>query len=1493
MAKEYSLAVYDLNGTRLCTLYDSKINQVGSVYNIKISKEIDGWKEVQFEISKFINGEYNFRCDYLKNEHLLYLFEDENIDVYCIKEPVGLHEKSKMQYSVLCNHISEELKTKNLYRYFDDSNGIGTCEELIQKAIRGTGWTLVACDKFFENTDVAEEQKEKIRSYSCETKTGSYNMISGICKLFNARPVYKYDGTNRTIEIYAKTNTNGWMEALFGKNIDKIKRKSGSSNIITRLYVEGEYGDHGYVGIDNENPDGLPFILNFDYYKELGLFTDKHQTAVDKYIEDYKKVSMAITSSTGTMLEYQTELNNLIGSFGYAYYPISGGEISQDTVILGNGMTIEEAEPVESDNISVVQRDGSHEYKVYPFEVGNEMCWIKFNPTITGMIAAYEDKIKASQRALESYIEKLNKYLRTNDYAEVTISKLKKVYGTNDLSIVKDDGYNLAEVNEPYTHSTVLDYAVSIGKEEKEIADNKAKMRESMLRAIELIQSIEVIRAAILHNGEMQDEIEDVFSVAMGSLLKDGYWSDDNYTVGQESALYKDALEISKKMAYPIISYENIGIQDLSISDKYAGEEFELGQAIRIYDKDFKINDSGVVSKTVECPDKRESNTISIHTDMLDIGNKSFASILERVTEMAEQVRRNREIYERAIAISKNGTFNSEMLQGAIDVMKTKLTSTSSNWYTDEKGNIIFLSLDGRSVMMLCGNGFMIANDKLENGEWNWRTFGTGEGFSADLIVAGFLSAERIQANTITANHLTSDVGESLDLSSNTSIDLRVANIVSEEADNKIIAISDDEPINPKDGDVWLDTNGEQNVFKKWIATENQWVAISESDLNIGSRTYLAEANLKIESDSIRASVASVKEDLQNEFNTTKEYVEAELSADKIMTKVTSQDTWKTMESNVSQTADKISWMVKSDESSSEMSITDDAISAISEKIEIDATQVTINVSDGQKKSIEDKMADVEQSISNVSKDANDKINEVQATLTPGGIYTLVSQTDEYKGLEDDIGEIESQIQQNADRIGMIVSSKDASSGLELTDAAISIISGTWKPTTDDLSGKINNTNERLESAEDRLTSAEMKIQPDAIEMIVSNKIVDIESGRQNLFKRTRDFGGGNDDNPWTNTLPIWEKTGETHMGLTVARSSEEYLGLTQKVNLKKNETYTLSAWIKCDEGADIMFYCTNTNRNGTRLTDQVGQEWRRIHQTFEMSDSVESVPRFENQIKGKMMYICGLKLEHNNIPTDWCDSPDDIDEELDYINVGGRNYILETSEPHTATSASTEEMWDWPYWCASPESALSLYGKTVAISFDYDADITDGYVALMYHRWYQELRRFTVDDNIGHVEIVIDVIDLENIDEEYRDIDSAAILYFTGEWTGQLTVSNLKLELGTRHTDWTPAPEDTDEIIANVGNTASDAMDIGKSAMEIANSALTRDEFQRIVRTDIEGLHVGDNTTNYEVLIDSASVNIVANDVRVSTFSDKFIRLDNMQIRKVTGGLTISVYKG
>lgn len=97
----------------------------------------------------------------------------------------------------------------------------------------------------------------------------------------------------------------------------------------------------------------------------------------------------------------------------------------------------------------------------------------------------------------------------------------------------------------------------------------------------------------------------------------------------------------------------------------------------------------------------------------------------------------------------------------------------------------------------------------------------------------------------------------------------------------------------------------------------------------------------------------------------------------------------------------------------------------------------------------------------------------------------------------------------------------------------------------------------------------------------------------------------------------------------------------------------------------------------------------------------------------------------------------------------------------------------------------------------------------------------------------------------------------------------------------------------AELERNADAASNRANEALDIANAALSQADFQRVIRQDARGLHVGDNKTGFEVLIDSASVNVMSNGEALSTFSDKYVRLGNMQIHKVRGGLAISVYNG
>lgn len=221
-----------------------------------------------------LDGDINFRWNYVKGEYLVRWIDGDEIDWYIIQEPQGV-KNSTINKTVVCPHISTLLKNKNIYLEFDDENGIGTLPEIAERILAGTGWTVGNCDVFVERGS----QTEKVRSLKDSSKAGAYSLITKMCALFNAYPMYH--GADKTVDFFSLDNNQKEWEFVVGKNLDALSVKHDTNSIVTRLYVEGEYGDFGYVGIDDveANTSGLSCILNFDYYKELGLFNATHQDA--------------------------------------------------------------------------------------------------------------------------------------------------------------------------------------------------------------------------------------------------------------------------------------------------------------------------------------------------------------------------------------------------------------------------------------------------------------------------------------------------------------------------------------------------------------------------------------------------------------------------------------------------------------------------------------------------------------------------------------------------------------------------------------------------------------------------------------------------------------------------------------------------------------------------------------------------------------------------------------------------------------------------------------------------------------------------------------------------------------------------------------------------------------------------------------------------------------------------------------------------------------
>ena len=256
---------------------------------------------------QMVNGGRNFRWNYIRSGYLICLTRDGKDDWFLLSTPKRSHKGLSVTAAITCQHVCAQLNKKNLYLTFDDENGIGTAEYLLRQVLENTGWQLGYCETFYEQ----DEKTEKVRSLSSDGKRGAYLLISDICALFDARPVF--DGDSRTVSIYSLNRHEDLLELNFGKNLSGIDRKEDAENIVTRLYVEGDYGDDGYVGIEDVNPTGLPFLLDFSYFRELGVFTAEHEQALDDYLRDIQAAKAGSSDYSKELIQLDNQLNELWG----------------------------------------------------------------------------------------------------------------------------------------------------------------------------------------------------------------------------------------------------------------------------------------------------------------------------------------------------------------------------------------------------------------------------------------------------------------------------------------------------------------------------------------------------------------------------------------------------------------------------------------------------------------------------------------------------------------------------------------------------------------------------------------------------------------------------------------------------------------------------------------------------------------------------------------------------------------------------------------------------------------------------------------------------------------------------------------------------------------------------------------------------------------------------------------------------------------------------
>lgn len=104
--------------------------------------------------------------------------------------------------------------------------------------------------------------------------------------------------------------------------------------------------------------------------------------------------------------------------------------------------------------------------------------------------------------------------------------------------------------------------------------------------------------------------------------------------------------------------------------------------------------------------------------------------------------------------LNNDGTVNAIEVAGVLNAINVKMRAMKDIAQKQDVRALLCEDLDPESptygAMCYGTMGFMIASERTSDGrDWNWRTFGTGKGFFADLIVAGTMLADRIRGGVL------------------------------------------------------------------------------------------------------------------------------------------------------------------------------------------------------------------------------------------------------------------------------------------------------------------------------------------------------------------------------------------------------------------------------------------------------------------------------------------------------------------------------------------------------------------------------------------------------------------------------------------------------------------------------------------------------------------------------------------------------------------------
>jgi hypothetical protein len=407
-----------------------------------------------------------------------------------------------------------------------------------------------------------------------------------------------------------------------------------------------------------------------------------------------------------------------------------------------------------------------------------------------------------------------------------------------------------------------------------------------------------------------------------------------------------------------------------------------------------------------------------------------------------------------------------------------------------------------------------------------------------------------------------------------------------------------------------------------------------------------------------------------------------------------------------------------------------------------------------------------------------------------------------------------------------------------------------WTPAPEDVDSKVSTANMNASNALSTANTA------NGTANTANNKIDNLKVGGRNLWKKTKEYDTLND--------AFWVDNNEGHRvhvdvphttvnGFGVQRIANAWVDASQRVTIKPNTYYTLSAYIKWEDStktSTLRFYDSASPQTGSILNSQVGTtDYKRVSVTFNSGNATISTCRFECDTDTAFL-IYGLKLEEGNIATDWSPAPEDAESMIGNIKIGGRNLIpvgmIKSNGLSTFSYDKASNTWTCVAPIGSSSWGLGIYfdtsvkkiyiprGYTYIISLEvnpevaciWNDDVNNGFDGMPSGTGNDNdnlsLRKSSDHSLVANKWQRVWFSYTPRTDVSYDIFDAASnwgIITTDATSPIKFKIRNVKGEFGTVPTDWTPAPEDVDNKI----DTAQKSADNANSSVNALNKIATK----------------------------------------------------------------------